>query len=97
MFKTLKQKILVYLKSIEIYYYVFQAFTLFATHFLELCHVDVLYPNVENMHFEVQHVKDTSRNKEAILYTYRLSKGLTEEKNYGIMQRNYILKHYMFS
>nr|XP_044605404.1 mutS protein homolog 4 isoform X3 [Equus asinus] len=61
-----------------------KAFTLFATHFLELCHIDVLYPNVENMHFEVQHVKNTSRNKEAILYTYKLSKGLTEEKNYGL-------------
>lgn len=61
----------------------FQAFTLFATHFLELCHIDVLYPNVENMHFEVQHVKNTSRNKETILYTYKLSKGFTEEKNYG--------------
>uniref|UniRef100_G1TB80 MutS protein homolog 4 n=1 Tax=Oryctolagus cuniculus TaxID=9986 RepID=G1TB80_RABIT len=61
-----------------------KAFTMFATHFLELCHIDVLYPNVENMHFEVQHVKNASRNKEAILYTYRLSKGLTEEKNYGL-------------
>ncbi|XP_055441414.1 mutS protein homolog 4 isoform X2 [Bubalus kerabau] len=61
-----------------------KAFTLFATHFLELCQIDVLYPNVENVHFEVQHVKNTSRNKEAILYTYKLSKGLTEEKNYGL-------------
>uniref|UniRef100_A0ABI7Y4K0 DNA mismatch repair proteins mutS family domain-containing protein n=1 Tax=Felis catus TaxID=9685 RepID=A0ABI7Y4K0_FELCA len=61
-----------------------KAFTLFATHFLELCHIEVLYPNVENMHFEVQHVKNTSRNKEAILYTYKLSRGLTEEKNYGL-------------
>ncbi|GAB5575192.1 mutS protein homolog 4 isoform X1 [Prionailurus iriomotensis] len=61
-----------------------EAFTLFATHFLELCHIEVLYPNVENMHFEVQHVKNTSRNKEAILYTYKLSRGLTEEKNYGL-------------
>ncbi|KAF3819715.1 hypothetical protein GH733_015224 [Mirounga leonina] len=61
-----------------------EAFTLFATHFLELCHIEVLYPNVENMHFEVQHVKNTSRNKEAILYTYKICKGLTEEKNYGL-------------
>ncbi|GAB1288253.1 MutS protein homolog 4 [Apodemus speciosus] len=60
------------------------AFTLFTTHFLELCHIDALYLNVENMHFEVQHVKNTSRNKDAILYTYKLSRGLTEEKNYGI-------------
>ncbi|XP_021013742.2 mutS protein homolog 4 isoform X1 [Mus caroli] len=61
-----------------------KAFTLFTTHFLELCHIDALYLNVENMHFEVQHVKNTSRNKDAILYTYKLSRGLTEEKNYGL-------------
>nr|AAL18350.1 MutS homolog 4 [Mus musculus] len=61
-----------------------KAFTLFTTHFLELCHLDALYLNVENMHFEVQHVKNTSRNKDAILYTYKLSRGLTEEKNYGL-------------
>ncbi|XP_021052643.1 mutS protein homolog 4 [Mus pahari] len=61
-----------------------EAFTLFTTHFLELCHIDALYLNVENMHFEVQHVKNTSRNKDAILYTYKLSRGLTEEKNYGL-------------
>ncbi|XP_052034780.1 mutS protein homolog 4 [Apodemus sylvaticus] len=61
-----------------------KAFTLFTTHFLELCHIDALYLNVENMHFEVQHVKNTSRNKDAILYTYKLSSGLTEEKNYGL-------------
>lgn len=94
-------------------HYIFQAFTLFATHFLELCQIDVLYPNVENMHFEVQHVKNTSRNKEAILYTYKLSKGLTEEKNYGMLIKIlylytiyiyicvykcvYMLKYYLFS
>lgn len=90
---------MVYLESADIHYYIFQAFTLFATHFLELCHIDALYPNVENMHFEVQHVKNTSRNKEAILYTYKLSKGLTEEKNYGITYKNdiYALKQYIFS
>lgn len=61
-----------------------KAFTLFATHFLELCHMDALYPNVENYHFEVQHVRSSSGKKEKIMYTYTLSKGYTEEKNYGL-------------
>ncbi|XP_020824181.1 mutS protein homolog 4 isoform X3 [Phascolarctos cinereus] len=61
-----------------------EAFTLFATHFLELCQMDILFPNVENIHFEVQHVKSGLRSRESITYTYRLSKGHTEEKNYGI-------------
>ncbi|KAM6262318.1 mutS protein homolog 4 isoform 4-T4 [Porphyrio hochstetteri] len=61
-----------------------KAFTLFATHFLELCHIDALYPNVENCNFEVQHVRSTAGNKEKIAYTYTLSKGYTEEKNYGL-------------
>ncbi|KAM9008645.1 mutS protein homolog 4 isoform 4-T4 [Ara ararauna] len=61
-----------------------KAFTLFATHFLELCHIDALYPNVENYHFEVRHVRSSPGNKEKITYTYTLSKGYTEEKNYGL-------------
>ncbi|KAM9542035.1 mutS protein homolog 4 isoform 2-T2 [Guaruba guarouba] len=61
-----------------------EAFTLFATHFLELCHIDALYPNVENYHFEVRHVRSSTGNKEKITYTYTLSKGYTEEKNYGL-------------
>uniref|UniRef100_A0A8C3T4Z3 MutS protein homolog 4 n=1 Tax=Chelydra serpentina TaxID=8475 RepID=A0A8C3T4Z3_CHESE len=61
-----------------------KAFTLFATHFLELCHIDALYPNVENNHFEVQHVRNSVGNKEKITYTYIISKGHTEEKNYGL-------------
>nr|XP_056701237.1 mutS protein homolog 4 [Euleptes europaea] len=61
-----------------------KAFTLFATHFLELCHIDVLYPNVENNYFEVQHVRRSTGDIERIAYTYILSKGQTEEKNYGI-------------
>ncbi|XP_052656553.1 mutS protein homolog 4 isoform X2 [Harpia harpyja] len=61
-----------------------KAFTLFATHFLELCHIDALYPNVENYHFEVQHMRSSAGNKEKIAYTYTLSKGYTEEKNYGL-------------
>lgn len=60
-----------------------QAFTLFATHFLELCQIDNLYPNVENNYFEVQHVRSSCEIREKIAYTYILSKGCTEEKNYG--------------
>uniref|UniRef100_H3AEP5 MutS protein homolog 4 n=1 Tax=Latimeria chalumnae TaxID=7897 RepID=H3AEP5_LATCH len=61
-----------------------KAFTLFATHFLELCHLDALYPNVENNHFEVQHTRKSPQTTEKITYTYVLSKGHTEEKNYGL-------------
>ncbi|OXB54524.1 hypothetical protein ASZ78_005921 [Callipepla squamata] len=61
-----------------------KAFTLFATHFLELCHMDALYPNLENYHFEVQHVRSSAGKKEKITYPYTLSKGYTEEKNYGL-------------
>eukprot|EP00062_Callorhinchus_milii_P003433 gi/632940700/ref/XP_007885459.1/ PREDICTED: mutS protein homolog 4 [Callorhinchus milii] len=62
----------------------FKSFTLFATHFLELCHLDALYPNVENNHFEVQHNRNNAGNVDKIIYTYVLSKGYTEEKNYGL-------------
>ncbi|TNN42249.1 MutS 4 [Liparis tanakae] len=34
-----------------------KAFTLFATHFLELCQLESLYPNAENQHMEVQHTR----------------------------------------
>ncbi|KAM4642188.1 mutS protein homolog 4 [Discoglossus pictus] len=61
-----------------------KAFTLFATHFLELCHLGTIYPNVENNYFEVQHLKGKSGNKESIAYTYMLSKGHTKEKHYGL-------------
>ncbi|XP_077134925.1 mutS protein homolog 4 isoform X1 [Ranitomeya variabilis] len=57
-----------------------KAFTLFATHFLELCHLGTMYPNVQNFHFEVKQASD----KDSISYTYLLSKGKTEEKNYGL-------------
>ncbi|XP_031824721.1 mutS protein homolog 4 [Sarcophilus harrisii] len=61
-----------------------KAFTLFATHFLELCEMDLLFPNVENIHFEVEHVRSPGRSRESVTYTHKLSKGQTEEKNYGI-------------
>ncbi|XP_077189415.1 mutS protein homolog 4 isoform X2 [Paroedura picta] len=61
-----------------------KAFTLLATHFLELCHLDILYPNVENYYFEVQHMRRGFGDTEKIAYTYILSKGHTDEKNYGL-------------
>ncbi|KAM4722963.1 mutS protein homolog 4 [Rhinophrynus dorsalis] len=61
-----------------------KAFTLFATHFLELCHLSTLYPNVENYHFEVQHVSGKTESQESLSYTYMLLKGHTKEKNYGL-------------
>ncbi|XP_031756735.1 mutS protein homolog 4 isoform X3 [Xenopus tropicalis] len=59
-----------------------KAFTLFVTHYLELCHLSTIYPNSENYYFEVQHKREKSEDRESILYTYLLSKGQTKEKNY---------------
>uniref|UniRef100_A0A803JN71 Rab geranylgeranyltransferase subunit beta n=1 Tax=Xenopus tropicalis TaxID=8364 RepID=A0A803JN71_XENTR len=61
-----------------------KAFTLFVTHYLELCHLSTIYPNSENYYFEVQHKREKSEDRESILYTYLLSKGQTKEKNYGL-------------
>ncbi|KAK7141971.1 hypothetical protein R3I94_011613 [Phoxinus phoxinus] len=61
-----------------------KAFTLFATHFLELCQLETLYPNVENQHMQVQHVRAGDGRAEKVVYTYQLSRGHSEERNYGI-------------
>ncbi|KAK3538258.1 hypothetical protein QTP70_033065, partial [Hemibagrus guttatus] len=63
---------------------VLQAFTLFATHFLELCQLETLYPNVENQHMQVQHMRGTESSTESVVYTYVLTQGFSEESNYGI-------------
>ncbi|XP_058842577.1 mutS protein homolog 4-like [Acipenser ruthenus] len=62
----------------------FRAFTLFATHFLELCQLEALYPNVENHHMGVTLTRSASSNAEKVTYTYLLSRGRSEEKNYGL-------------
>ncbi|KAJ8390877.1 hypothetical protein AAFF_G00100090 [Aldrovandia affinis] len=62
----------------------FRAFTLFATHFLELCQLETLYPNVENLHMEVQHTRAAESAVESVVYTYLLSRGCSEERNYGL-------------
>ncbi|KAF7201854.1 mutS protein homolog 4 [Nothobranchius furzeri] len=61
-----------------------KAFTLFATHFLELCQLESLYPNVENQHMEVQHTRSGDSGAEHVVYTYLLSRGSSEERHYGL-------------
>ncbi|XP_041828889.1 mutS protein homolog 4 isoform X6 [Melanotaenia boesemani] len=61
-----------------------KAFTLFATHFLELCQLESLYPNVENQHMEVQQTRSSETGAERVVYTYLLSRGCSEEKHYGL-------------
>lgn len=61
-----------------------QAFTLFATHFLELCQLESLYPNVENQHMEVQHTcNGVAAAAESVVYTYLLQRGCSEDRHYG--------------
>ncbi|KAK5614459.1 MutS protein msh4 [Crenichthys baileyi] len=61
-----------------------KAFTLFATHFLELCQLESLYPNVENQHMEVQHTRSRDSGAEQVVHTYLLSRGCSEERHYGL-------------
>ncbi|CAG5866394.1 unnamed protein product, partial [Menidia menidia] len=61
-----------------------KAFTLFATHFLELCQLESLYPNVENQHMEVQHTRSGDSGAERVEYTYLLSRGCAEQRHYGL-------------
>uniref|UniRef100_A0A3B3WMF1 DNA mismatch repair proteins mutS family domain-containing protein n=1 Tax=Poecilia mexicana TaxID=48701 RepID=A0A3B3WMF1_9TELE len=61
-----------------------KAFTLFATHFLELCQLESLYPNVENQHMEVEHTRNRDSGAEQVVYTYLLSRGCSDERQYGL-------------
>ncbi|XP_019204363.1 mutS protein homolog 4 isoform X3 [Oreochromis niloticus] len=61
-----------------------KAFTLFATHFLELCQLESLYPNVENQHMQVQHTRSGDTGAESVVYTYLLNRGSSEERHYGL-------------
>ncbi|XP_034531708.1 mutS protein homolog 4 isoform X2 [Notolabrus celidotus] len=61
-----------------------KAFTLFATHFLELCQLESLYPNVENQHMEVQHIRSGDTGAEGVVYTFLLNRGCSEERHYGL-------------
>lgn len=60
-----------------------KAFTLFATHFLELCQLESLYPNVENQHMEVQHTRSSDSGTDSVVYTYALQRGCSEDRHYG--------------
>ncbi|XP_022256974.1 mutS protein homolog 4-like, partial [Limulus polyphemus] len=57
-----------------------KAFTLFATHFMELTSLDVTYPNVSNYQFEVKH----DENGMKVHFTHALSRGHTSEEHYGL-------------
>ncbi|XP_076014607.1 mutS protein homolog 4 [Genypterus blacodes] len=61
-----------------------KVFTLFATHFLELCQLQSLYGNVENQHMEVQHTRSGDTGAERVVYTYLLSRGCSDERRYGL-------------
>ncbi|XP_066526456.1 mutS protein homolog 4 isoform X2 [Hoplias malabaricus] len=61
-----------------------EAFTLFVTHFLELCQLETLYPNVENYNMRVQHLRGSDGSTESVVYTYLLTRGCSEERSYGI-------------
>ncbi|XP_053729471.1 mutS protein homolog 4 isoform X2 [Synchiropus splendidus] len=62
-----------------------KAFTLFATHFLELCQsLESLHPNVEVQQMEVQHTRDADTGAESVVYTHTLTQGCTEERHYGL-------------
>uniref|UniRef100_A0A3P8QY95 DNA mismatch repair protein n=1 Tax=Astatotilapia calliptera TaxID=8154 RepID=A0A3P8QY95_ASTCA len=61
-----------------------KAFTLFATHFLELCQLESLYPNVENQHMQIQHTRSGDTGAESVVYTYLLNRGSSEERHYGL-------------
>ncbi|KAL6105686.1 msh4 [Pungitius sinensis] len=61
-----------------------KAFTLFATHFLEVCQLESLYPNAENQHMEVQHTRNGDTGGESVVYTYLLNQGCSEERHYGL-------------
>uniref|UniRef100_A0A3Q2XGU5 DNA mismatch repair protein n=1 Tax=Hippocampus comes TaxID=109280 RepID=A0A3Q2XGU5_HIPCM len=61
-----------------------KAFTLFATHYLELCQLESLYPGVDNQHMQVQHTRTRDTGTESIVYTHLLSQGFSEERHYGL-------------
>ncbi|XP_061700348.1 mutS protein homolog 4 [Syngnathoides biaculeatus] len=61
-----------------------KAFTLFATHYLELCQLESLYPNVDNQHMQVQHTRTRDTGTENIVYTHSLAQGLSEDRHYGL-------------
>uniref|UniRef100_A0AAV2JJK8 DNA mismatch repair proteins mutS family domain-containing protein n=1 Tax=Knipowitschia caucasica TaxID=637954 RepID=A0AAV2JJK8_KNICA len=61
-----------------------KAFTLFATHFLELCQLESMYPNVENQHMEIQHTRNAETGDENVVFTYLINRGRSEERHYGL-------------
>uniref|UniRef100_A0A1X7VH91 DNA mismatch repair proteins mutS family domain-containing protein n=2 Tax=Amphimedon queenslandica TaxID=400682 RepID=A0A1X7VH91_AMPQE len=60
-----------------------KAFTFFATHFLELTHLETLYPNVENYHFEMKCISSSDEVFSAA-FTHHLVRGEAESTHYGL-------------
>lgn len=58
-------------------------FTLFATHFLELCQLRELYPNVSCSHFEVTY-SAYDGGKTDMIFNHTMADGPTEEQFYGL-------------
>lgn len=62
----------------------FKAFVFFATHFMDLGHLENLYPNVQNYSFMILKTFNENDQSEKVVYTHVLTKGLNKEENYGI-------------
>jgi DNA mismatch repair ATPase MutS len=60
-----------------------KAFIFFATHFREICNIDI-YPNACNYHFQTYLSNESHSNKTNIVYSHRLVEGPSPEKDYGI-------------
>ncbi|CAG10584.1 unnamed protein product, partial [Tetraodon nigroviridis] len=60
-----------------------KAFTLFATHFLELCHWSLSIA-CGDQHMEVQHTRSSDSGADSVVYTYALQRGCSEDRHYGL-------------
>ncbi|KAL5248605.1 hypothetical protein ACHWQZ_G017698 [Mnemiopsis leidyi] len=59
-------------------------FVFFVTHFQELEHLENIYPNVVNYHFQVNYELAPESTSEKVQFLRKLSKGPGPHKNYGI-------------
>lgn len=66
-----------------------KAFTFFATHFLMLCDLSLLYNNVENYHMKIQRDFNEKSKKEKISFCHTIAKGKTDETHYGLLLAEY--------
>ncbi|XP_054166612.1 mutS protein homolog 4-like [Oppia nitens] len=61
-----------------------KAFTLFATHFIELTKLEDFYFNVSNYHFAVEYLTIERPNCDSYTFTHILELGVTQEVLYGL-------------